>query len=94
MKQSKINKKIAKMLGFKVYGITVNGKENAEFGWEYPIDFIEQRCSVPETTVPDFIGIIKQIKVDKNIYMSTNLVRDYNTTPTIRDLTKQMLKEK
>ena len=87
MNNSKINKKIALLLGFRPYSITVNGVKNADFGWQYPAKYADQACSVPARTVPDFVGIIEsQIEFGKHFYMSAILKRDYGTKPKIEDI--------
>ena len=87
MNNSEINKKIALLLGFRPYSITVNGVKNSDFGWQYPEKYADQACSVPARTVPDFVGLIEsQIGFGKHFYMSTILKRDYGTKPKMGDI--------
>ncbi len=89
MTKSEKNKQIAILLGFKPYGYTINNKLNAAFGWAYPEEFKNQQCSVPENSIPDFVDILKNLAIDKNIYMSNKLKRDNNTNPNIEDIKKK-----
>ena len=74
MTQKEKNEAIAKILGFKQYGITVNGKENAETAWQYPKEYAYLVHGMPMRNCPDFIGLLKDMREIKNI------VRGYSDT--------------
>lgn len=80
------NKSIAMLLGFRPYGIEVNGKKNARIAWSYPDEFKGQQCQVPEDTVPDFVKILTELAKDCDMFMTRILKRDILTAPTIEDM--------
>ena len=78
MTNNDINEKIATILGFKKYGITVNGIENADFGWIYPDKYRDQMCEDPEHGIPDFISAIDSaITVGKTLYSKATLKKSF-----------------
>lgn len=54
----KINKEIAKLLGFTAYNFKINGKISDIIAYHYPEKYKHLQTSTPETTLPDFEKII------------------------------------
>ncbi len=65
-KQEK-NEAIAKILGFKKNGITVNGVPNADTDWHYPDEYRFFGMVSPMRECPDFIQLIQDYREIKKI---------------------------
>ena len=62
MNKEEKNKAIAEILGFKQYGITVNGKKDAIMAWEYPKEYRHLVCASPMYDCPDLYNKLRNMK--------------------------------
>lgn len=61
------NESIAKILGFKKHGITVNGFKDKDVDWYYPEEYRFLGMVSPMRNCPDFINIIQDYRKIKKI---------------------------
>ena len=83
MNKTEINKKIAIMLGFEVYGSKKNG-----FAWIYPKEYKHQASSTPQYTIPDFVGtLLKATNFIESLTIgkTNSLGKDFDSHPTEED---------
>ena len=67
MKKSKINEKIALILGFEK--IEAKSEKEVPFvQWEYPEDWKDEICASPVTTIPDFVELLEQGRKIADMY--------------------------
>lgn len=84
--KTRLNKIIARELGFYAYG-KMGHRCYDPRAWHYPSSWYEQQAGMPENLLPDFMGAVENMMVITEMCGISNIIhKDFNSYPTEEDL--------